>query len=102
MPHHIETYGHSDRIGVVIDLSAGDEFTVRTSEFRSFAHELALHIAANGEVNDEGESDITSLLNQRFFRDASMTVREVLYRCSAQLGTPVYIHRYIRLAVPGA
>ncbi|MEE4383829.1 MAG: hypothetical protein V2J02_17645 [Pseudomonadales bacterium] len=102
MPHHIETYGHGDRIGVVLDLSAGDAFTLRTSEFRRFARDLALHIAAADPADEKGEADITALLNQPFFKDESMTVRDLFDRCSTQLGTPVHIHRYVRLSAPGA
>lgn len=52
--------------------------------------------------NENGEPEITGLLNQPFFKGGTMTLRDGLERCLAQPGTPIYIHRFVRLSAPGA
>ncbi len=43
----IETYVHSGRIGVVVEINCETEFVARTDDFKLFAHEVAMHIAAS-------------------------------------------------------
>jgi len=42
----IETYSHSGRVGVVVEVNCETDFVARTEEFKALAHDLALHIAA--------------------------------------------------------
>ena len=44
----VDLYSHGDgRVGVMVELNCETDFVARTKEFRSFAHELALQVAAN-------------------------------------------------------
>jgi elongation factor Ts len=44
----IEIYSHGNgRVGVMVEINCETDFVARTEEFRHFAHELALQIAAN-------------------------------------------------------
>jgi elongation factor Ts len=44
----VEIYGHGNgRVGVMVEVNCETDFVARTEEFRHFAHELALQIAAN-------------------------------------------------------
>ena len=42
----IESYVHSGRIGVIVEINCETEFVARTDDFKNFAHEIAMHIAA--------------------------------------------------------
>jgi len=43
----IDIYSHGDgRVGVMVELNCETDFVARTKEFRTFAHELALQVAA--------------------------------------------------------
>ena len=45
----LELYNHGEgRVGVMVEVNCETDFVARTNEFRNFAHELALQIAANG------------------------------------------------------
>ena len=45
----LELYNHGDgRVGVMVEVNCETDFVARTNEFREFAHEVALHIAAQG------------------------------------------------------
>jgi elongation factor Ts len=44
----IELYSHGNgRVGVMVEVNCETDFVARTEDFRNFAHELALQIAAN-------------------------------------------------------
>ena len=43
----IDLYSHGDgRVGVMVELNCETDFVARTNEFRTFAHELSLQVAA--------------------------------------------------------
>lgn len=42
----IDSYVHSDRIGVVVEVNCETDFVARLPEFREFAHQIAMQIAA--------------------------------------------------------
>lgn len=44
----LELYSHGDgRVGVMVEVNCETDFVARTEQFRGFAHEIALQIAAN-------------------------------------------------------
>ena len=44
----VDLYSHGEgRVGVMVELNCETDFVARTKEFRTFAHELALQVAAN-------------------------------------------------------
>jgi elongation factor Ts len=44
----VELYSHGEgRVGVMVELNCETDFVARTKEFRTFAHELALQVAAS-------------------------------------------------------
>jgi elongation factor Ts len=43
----LELYNHGDgRVGVIVEVNCETDFVARTDEFRNFAHEIALQVAA--------------------------------------------------------
>lgn len=42
----IDSYVHSGRIGVIVEVNCETDFVARTDGFKSFAHEIALQVAA--------------------------------------------------------
>lgn len=44
----LDLYSHGDgRVGVMVEVNCETDFVARTTEFRRFAHEIALQVAAN-------------------------------------------------------
>jgi elongation factor Ts len=44
----VDLYSHGDgRIGVMVEVNCETDFVARTAEFREFAHEISLQVAAN-------------------------------------------------------
>lgn len=46
----IESYVHSNRIGVVVEVNCETDFVARLPEFKEFAHQIAMQIAAMAPV----------------------------------------------------
>lgn len=42
----VDTYVHSGRIGVVVEVNCETDFVARTDDFKTFVHDIAMHIAA--------------------------------------------------------
>src|SRR5258708_5625744 len=42
----IESYVHSGRIGVLVEINCETDFVARTEEFKQFARDIAMHVAA--------------------------------------------------------
>ena len=42
----IESYVHSGRIGVLVEINCETDFVARTDDFKAFARDIAMHIAA--------------------------------------------------------
>lgn len=42
----VESYVHSDRIGVIVEVNCETDFVARLPEFKEFAHQIAMQIAA--------------------------------------------------------
>ncbi len=42
----IDSYVHSDRIGVVVEVNCETDFVARLPEFKEFAHQIAMQVAA--------------------------------------------------------
>lgn len=55
----VEAYVHGDRIGVVLEVNCETDFVARTDDFKDFAHNIALHIAAAAPsfINPEDVSE---------------------------------------------
>jgi elongation factor Ts len=70
----LELYNHGDgRVGVIVEVNCETDFVARTNEFREFAHEIALQIAANApkyvRVEDIPE-DVIQIKKDEFREEA--------------------------------
>lgn len=53
----IESYVHGGRIGVIVEVNCETDFVARTDDFKNFAHQIAMQIAAMSPVY-ASEADI--------------------------------------------
>lgn len=99
----VESYIHNgNRVGVLLELNCETDFVARTDEFRSLAHDIAMHVAAMDpetvSAKDGGDSE-TSLLDQPFVKDPSKTIQDLVNDSIAKLGENVQIRRFTRFAL---
>jgi elongation factor Ts len=107
----IHSYIHTgDRIGVMVEVECGTDFAAKTDEFRTFVHDLAMHIAAlkpswvspedvTWNTTQDGDEEVDSvryLVLQPFIKDGSKSIGDLLVELSARIGEPVSIRRFAR------
>jgi elongation factor Ts len=107
----VHSYVHTgDRVGVMVEVACGTDFAARTSEFKAFAHDLAMHIAAMAPLwvspaeapwdsGGDGIDDSRYLLTQPFIKDGSVTIGDLVAELSDRIGEPVAIRRFVRWEV---
>ena len=99
----VESYIHNgNRVGVLLELNFETDFVARTDEFRSLAHDIAMHVAAMDPETvsaKDGEDSETSLLDQPFVKDPSKTIQDLVNDSIAKLGENVQIRRFTRFAL---
>ena len=69
----IEAYIHSNsKVGVLLELNCETDFVARNQEFKSLAHDLAMHIAGMDSQN------IKSLLAEPFVKNPEITIKDLI------------------------
>lgn len=89
----IETYSHSGRVGVIVELLCETDFVARTDDFKNLSHELALQIASMNP------SSVDELLKQEYIRDESKTVDDLIKEVIGKLGENIRVGRLERVAL---
>lgn len=72
----IDSYVHSDRIGVVVEVNCETDFVARLPEFREFAHQMAMQIAAMSPVYAtpaDVPEDVFEAKKQEFMASETLT-----------------------------
>ena len=87
----VDAYIHQDRrLGAVVVLKSETDFVSRGEEFVSFAHELAMHVAA---MNPK---DAEELMSQPFIKDQSRTVKDCIQEKIAKFGENIEVADFSR------
>jgi len=90
----IEAYVHPNgKVGVLIDVGCETDFVVKTDDFKSLVHELAMQVAS---MKPE---DVPELLEQQYIKDSSKTIQDVLGESIAKFGENIVIQRFTRFEV---
>ena len=90
---YLETYIHSGRVGVLLEVRAETDFVTRSEPFRELAKNLALQIAASAPETVE------DLLKQPYIKDESLTIENLLKATIAKVGENMKIVRFARYTV---
>lgn len=92
-----------ERIGAMVEVNCETDFVAKTEEFKSFAKDIARHIAEKNPIyltNEEAETanadDEQILMTQEFIDEAGTTIKEYVTNKVAQTGENINIRRYIR------
>jgi len=89
----IESYIHSNkRIGAMLELGCESDFVARSEDFQKLAHELCLQIAANS-------FEAIPILEQKWIKDESKTIKELISEYSAKFGENIVLKRAIRYEI---
>lgn len=70
----IDSYVHSDRIGVLLEVNCETDFLARSEGFRAFVHDVAMHIAASNPeyvTSEQIPADETARVTDEFSAKAA-------------------------------
>ncbi|MBU0611479.1 MAG: translation elongation factor Ts, partial [Armatimonadetes bacterium] len=135
----ITSYVHAgDQVGVMLEVNCQTDFAARTEQFRAFAHNVAMQIAAmrpkwvsrddvppeaiereravlieqaktEGKPQNIAEKMVEGrmrkfyeeycLLDQKYIRDDSMTINDLLLDLTGKCGELVVVRRFVRFQV---
>lgn len=87
----IESYVHSGRVGVLVELRCETDFVARTDDFKHLAHEIALQVASMEPKN------VSELLKSPYIRDAGMSISELVKQTVARVGENITIAKFTRM-----
>lgn len=88
------SYVHAGgKIGVLVEVHCETDFVARNEVFQRFAKDLAMQVAA--------QSEEAPLLDQKFIKDPTKTIRDYLTETIARLGENIQIRRFVRFEVGG-
>ncbi len=87
----VSAYTHTDgKVGVLVEVFCETDFVARNEEFKHFAHELTLQVAAMAP------KDTAELLEQPWIRDEARKIGDLLKEKIAQFGENIVIGRIFR------
>lgn len=85
----IEAYSHNGKIAVLVEVNCETDFVARSDSFKTFAHDVALQIAAMKPKN------VAALLEQGFIKDASLTIKDLYNELTAKTGEKIVVSRFV-------
>jgi len=89
----VKAYVHGNKkIGTLVQLARETDFVAKNEEFQQLAHDIAMQIAA---MNPENTSD---LLNQKFIKDDSKTINDLITEKIAKLGEKIEVKKIVRIS----
>lgn len=83
------------KVGSVVEINSETDFVGKNEEFRTFASDIAEQVAL------KAPSSVEELLTQKFIKDETKTVEEVLTGKIATIGEKITIRRFERFASNG-
>jgi elongation factor Ts len=87
----VESYVHSGKIGVLVEVRCETDFVARTDEFKNLAHEIALQVASMNPKSVE------ELLKTDYIRDTSVTIAQLVKQTVAKVGENITIAQFTRM-----
>ena len=107
----IGSYVHNGRIGAMVEVNCETDFVAHNEGFQELARNIAMQIAAMAPeyINPESvpaerketlEADeIVDLLSQPFFKDPSLTIKDLIIDCVAKFKENIKVSRFVRYEV---
>ena len=83
------------KTGAVVEINSETDFVAKNEDFKSFANDVASQIVKDNPANVE------ELLSQKWIKDSSKTVSEVLTDKIATIGENMSIRRFVRFTSNG-
>ena len=86
----IESYVHSGKIGVLIEVNCESDFVAKNDDFKKMVHNLVLQIAS---MNPK---DVTEFLSQDYILEPSMKIEEYINSLIGKIRENIQVKRFVR------
>jgi len=86
----IESYVHSGKIGVLVEIACESDFVAKNPQFREMAHNIAMQIAS---MNPK---DVAELMAQEYIIDSKMKISDYVNSIILQIKENIVIKRFVR------
>ena len=83
------------KVGAVVEVNAETDFVAKNEEFKTFVNDVVEQVAKNNP------KDVEDLLAQKYIKDETKTVSEVLTDKIATIGENMSIRRFVRFTSNG-
>jgi elongation factor Ts len=104
----VESYIHGGRVGALVEVNCETDFVARTEEFKTLTHDIAMQVAAmnpsrvrRADPSADGATEDVPLLEQKFIRDESKTIQDLVNESIAKLGENIVVRRFARFELGG-
>ena len=84
------------KTGVLLEVNSETDFVAKNEDFRAFVTDVAAHIAAKNPCCVKEEGCDSCLLDQKFFKDETKTIGDMLTDKIATIGENMNIRRFER------
>ncbi|MCF7835544.1 MAG: translation elongation factor Ts [Candidatus Marinimicrobia bacterium] len=90
----IESYIHNNgQVGVLVEARSETDFVAKNPEFKVFAHDIAMHIAASDP------EEVSSLLEEQYIKNPAIKVSDYINESIQKFGENIEITRFERFSL---
>jgi len=105
----VDTYIHSGgRMGAMVEVNCETDFVANTPDFKELTHDIAMQVVAlspkyisreDVPESDDSDPEAVCLMEQKFIKDDSKTVTDVVNEAVGKLGENLRIRRFVRFSL---
>lgn len=88
----------NEKTGALVELNCETDFVAKTDGFKGLLNELCVHVAEKSSAG----SDTAALMDEKYHKDDSKTVKEVITEFAGTTGENVICGRYSKFVVEGS
>ncbi len=99
----VSSYIHSTgTVGVLLELGCETDFVAKNEEFKTLAHDIAMHICAMSPTsinNEDGAGEETALMKQPFIKNPETTVEQKIQAAIQKFGENTKVIKFVRYSI---
>lgn len=105
----VDTYIHSGgRMGAIVEVNCETDFVANTPDFKELTHDIAMQVVALSPTyvsrddmpeSDDSDPEDVCLMEQKFIKDDSRTVTDLVNEAVGKLGENLRVRRFVRFSL---
>lgn len=99
----VASYIHSTgTVGVLLHLGCETDFVAKNEEFKTLAHDIAMHICAMSPTsinNEDGSGEENALMKQSFIKNPETTIEQKIQAAIQKFGENTKVVKFVRYSI---